>query len=221
MPDDESSPPAPDDEPVTSPEIVMFFLGPDGQPLDGDPDTATRQRTVGELYRAWRAALDDEREREDYRRHRPGDRKVQGIGRPARTGYRDEIVVTLRSDPMRAVTEAIGGAGVFQPPIARLDVDEASRATTRYELRWPVTIRVWPWQRRRAVLRLYASPSLNVSVLSLLPERPRSIARTRFLRVGLRVMNELRDRVDARVDAGTASDGHTAAAATAPRPIQR
>jgi hypothetical protein len=192
-----------DGDPVASPEIVMFFLGPDGEPLS-DPDVP-RQRTIGEVYRTWREALDEEREDEEYHRHRPPDRKVQGIGRPGKTGYRDEIVVTPRSAPMPAVTEAIEG-NLFEPPIDWLRIDLESIQTNRYELRWRVQIRISPWQRRRATLRLYASPSLNVSVLSLRPLKPRGIARTKFLRVGLRVMNRLRDRIDERVDIRSEAD---------------
>lgn len=201
MPDDEPTSLQTDDGPVASPEIVMFFLGPDGQPLS-DQDTP-RQRTIGDVYRTWRRALDEEREQDEFHRYRPPDRKVQGIGKPGKTGYRDEIVVTLRSGPLHAVTEAIEGR-LFDPPIDRLTIDPGSVETSRYELRWRALIRISPWQRRPATLRLYASPSLNVTVLSLRPFKPRGIARRSFLRVGLRVMNRLRDRVDERVAAAQA-----------------
>ncbi|MGI9643705.1 MAG: hypothetical protein ACR2O6_00165 [Ilumatobacteraceae bacterium] len=195
MPDDRPTTRTEHDDSVAPPEIVMFFLGPDGEPVE--PEAPGSQRTLSEIYRSWRASLDDEREHGEFHRRRPPDRKVQGIGRPGRTGYRDEIVVTLRADPMQAVTEAVGG-DLFDPPITRLEIDPGSLQSSRYELSWRATIRVGT-RRRAARVRLYASPSLNVSVLSLLPARPRSIARTGFLRVGLRVMNQLRDRIDERV----------------------
>ncbi len=195
MPDERPTVRTEQDDPVAPPEIVMFFLGPDGAPVE--PHAPPAPRTLGEIYRSWRAALDDEREHGEFHRRRPPDRKVQGIGRPGRTGYRDEIVVTLRADPMQAVTEAVRG-DLFDPPIARLEVDPESLESSRYELCWRATIRTGT-RRRAAKVRLYASPSLNVSVLSLLPARPRAIARTGFLRVGLRVMNQLRDRIDERV----------------------
>lgn len=205
MPHDEPTGLQTDDGPAASPEIVMFFLGPDGEPLT-DPD-GPPQRTIGDVYRTWRRAIEEEREQEEFHRYRPPDRKVQGIGKPGKTGYRDEIVVTLRSTPMHAVTEAIGGT-LFDPPINRLTIDTGSVETSRYELRWRALIQISPWQRRAATLRLYASPSLNVSVLSLRPVKPRGIARRSFLRVGLRVMNRLRDRVDERVAAAQDLDRH-------------
>jgi hypothetical protein len=75
----------------------------------------------------------------------------------------------------------------------------------RYELSWQAVLRVSPWQKRSVRLRLYASPSLNVSVLSLVPPQQRSAAKSSFLRVGLKVMNQLRDRLDERVDRASAA----------------
>lgn len=183
---------------VASDEIVMFFLGPDGEPLE--PAEEPPARTLADVYRSWRAALEAEREHEEYRRTRPVARQVQGTGRPGKVGYRDEIVVTLRSDPMRAVTEAVDG-DVFEPPIRHLEVDPESMVSSRYELNWTASIRVGLGRRRPARLRLYASPSLNVTVMSLFPLKQRPIAKASFLRRGLKVMNALRDRIDDRVDA--------------------
>jgi hypothetical protein len=44
-----------------------------------------------------------------------------------------------------------------------------------------------------------------VSVLSLVPPQQRSAAKSSFLRVGLKVMNQLRDRLDERVDRASAA----------------
>ena len=113
-------------------------------------------------------------------RNRLGPRPVQGTGRPAKSGYLDEIVVTTRSSPERAVWVAILPA-LFSPPVSRLVVDESSITSRRYELDWDARIALWPWQQRRVRLRLYASPSLNVTVLALSPTKPRPAARRRFL----------------------------------------
>ena len=180
-----------------APEIVMFFLGPDGEFLHEDPHAAPR-RTLADVRRAWRAALESEATHDPFARNRLGPRPVQGTGRPAKTGYRDEIIVTARSSPERAVAAAVR-PGLFSPPVNRLAVEESSITSRRYELAWDARIALWPWQRRRVRLRLYASPSLNVTVLALAPAKPRAAARNRFLRVGNRVMNELRDRLDAVV----------------------
>ncbi len=162
------------------------------------PSVAPR-RTLAEVGRAWRAALESEPD-DPHGRHRHGPRPVQGTGRPGRPGFRDEIVVTARSSPERAVVTAVR-SNLFSPPIERLTVDETSVASRRYELTWEARLAVWPWQRRRVRLRLYASPSLNVTVLALSPVKLRGTARRHFLTVGNRVMNELRDRLDQRADA--------------------
>jgi hypothetical protein len=180
-----------------APEIVMFFLGPDGEFLDGNPQAAPR-RTLADVRRAWHAKLETEAAHDPFARNRLGPRPVQGTGRPAKTGYRDEIVVTARSSPERAVAVAVR-SGLFSPPVSRLAVEQSSLTSRRYELAWDARITLWPWQRRPVRLRLYASPSLNVTVLSLSPPKARAAARRRFLRVGNRVMNELRDRLDAMV----------------------
>jgi hypothetical protein len=179
------------------PEIVMFFLGPDGELLDDE--TTSQPRTVGDVVRSWKTTLEAERQQPGYRRNRPDSRQVQGTGRPGRPGFRDEILVTLRSNPVLAVTEAVG-CDLFVPPIARLTVDGTSLEVDRYELSWQAVLRVFPWQKRSVRLRLYASPSLNVSVLSLIPPQQRSAAKSSFLRVGLKAMTQLRDQLDERVD---------------------
>ena len=190
-----------DEEHEALPEIVMFFLGPDGELLDDE--VTTSQRTVGDVVRSWKATLEADRQHPGYHRTRPDSRQVQGTGRPGRPGYRDEILVTLRANPVLAVTEAVNG-DLFVPPIDRLTVDDTSLEVSRYELSWQAVLRVFPWQKRRVQVRLYASPSLNVSVLSLVPPQQRSAARSSFLRVGVKTMNQLRDRIDERVDRNSA-----------------
>mgnify|MGYP001821907516 CR=1 FL=1 len=186
-----------DDRAEATPDVVMFFLGPQGEFVEDDPNAPTR-RTLADVRRAWRAALEVERRQDPYGRNRLAPRPVQGTGRPVRPGYRDEILVTSRSSPDLAVAEAVHG-DLFVPPIDRLDVDVASMRSRRYELSWNAVLRVSPWQQRRVQLRLYASPSLNVTALDLSPHRPRRTARASFLRVGNDVMNAVRDRLDDRL----------------------
>ncbi len=182
-----------------APEVVMFFLGPRGEFLDHDPNAVPR-RTLADVRRAWHAALESEARHDASGRNRLGPRPVQGTGRPAKSGFRDEIVVTARASPERAVGVAVG-AGLFSPPVDRLRVDESSITSRRYELCWEARVALRPWRHRRVRVRLYASPSLNVTVLALSPQKSRAVARRRFLRVGNRVMNDVRDRLDSLVDA--------------------
>ena len=188
-----------------TPEIVMFFLGSDGQFVDEDPSAAPR-RTIADVGRAWRATLEVERRQDPYGRNRLAPRPVQGTGRPSKPGYRDEILVTSSASPELAVAEAVRGE-FFDPPLSRLVVDVESLRSRRYELSWDATLQVWPWQRRPVTVRMYASPSLNVTALAMSPPKPRRVARPRFLRVGNRVMTSLRDRLDQRIRASTSANG--------------
>jgi hypothetical protein len=174
-------------------DFVMFFLGPDGEFLEHEA-AAAPHRTVAEIGRAWRALLEsDPRAHAHSRRLDP--RLVQGTGRPTRGGYRDEIVVTACASPESAVAVAVGST-LFSPPIRRLAVDESSLTSRRYELGWDALVTLRPWHRRRVRVRLYASPSLNVTVLAMSPVTSRPSATRRFLAVGNQTMNDLRDRLD-------------------------
>lgn|GEM_PF-630070 len=194
-----------DDRAEATPEIVMFFLGPEGELVDADPNSPPR-RTLADVRRAWRTALEVERRQDPFGRNRLAPRPVQGSGRPARPGYRDEILVTSRRSPDLAVAEAVRG-DLFEPPLDRLEVDAASLRSRRYELSWDATLRVRPWGHRPVRVRLYASPSLNVTALAMSPQRPRRAARSSFLRVGNSVMNALRDRLDERLASGGGHPG--------------
>ena len=156
------------------PEIVMFFLGPDGEFLDEDPHAAPR-RTIADVRRAWHTAS------------KPRRRTIRSRGiasardRSRAPDVRPSPATSTRSSsprcssPERAVSVAILPA-LFSPPVSRLDVDESSITSRRYELDWDARIALWPWQQRRVRLRLYASPSLNVTVLALSPTKARPAA---------------------------------------------
>ena len=182
------------DDVEADPDIVMFFLGPDGALLD-DAGDAPARRTLADVRRAWRAALESESP-DPTGRNRLEPRPVQGSGRPSAHGHRDEIVMTAHARPDLAVAAAVRD-GFFTPAFDRLQVDASSVRSRRYELAWDARIAVWAWQRRPVRLRLYASPSHNVTVLALSPVKTRRSARRRFLRIGNRVLAAVRDRLDA------------------------
>lgn len=183
------------DDVEADPEIVMFLLGADGTLLDDAGDPRPR-RTIADVRRAWRAALESEAP-DPTGRHRLAPRAVQGTGRPSTHGHRDEIVATARARPEHAVAAAVR-PDFFVPPIDRLHVDRSSIRTRRYELTWEARLTLRIWHRRPVRLRLYSSPSHNVTVLALSPVKARAAARRRFLRIGNRTLAEVRDRLDAR-----------------------
>jgi hypothetical protein len=118
------------------------------------------------------------------------------------TGHRygcfEEILVTFVGHPRESVPDVVPGT-VFQAERRRLRVDPTSLYVEDNELRWAATLRThrW-WWRRRATLRMFGSPSTNVTVLTLTPTRPHRLATRAFVRQGRRAMTELRDRIDRR-----------------------
>lgn len=178
-------------------DIVMFLLGPDGRLLDDEPSERSGW-TMADVVRAFHDSKRTELAHDPLGRGRLGPRSVQGTGRPVKPGYRDEIMVTMRSSPAAAVAQAVRG-DFLDPSIPRLQVDRTSLSSTRYEVSWVARFRAGVWRTREVRIRLYPSPSLNVTAMAMTPCRPRRIARNSFLRVGRRVMGELRDRLDDEV----------------------
>lgn len=125
----------------------------------------------------------------------PGARVVRGLDEPRRSGLPEEILVTLHADPGRAADVAVRG-GLLARGTGRLQVEATSLSARHNELRWTATLQTTPWRRRPATLRLYGSPSHNVTILTLTPHRARRVATRSFLRIGMRSMTDLRDRLD-------------------------
>ena len=181
-----------------SPEIVMFFLGPDGEFLADDPHAAPRH-TLADVRRAWHAALESEAAHDPFAAQPAGPATGAGhrtsvqVGLPRRDRrHRECEPGSARSRPRSCPSCSRRPSAVCSSTSRRSRAAATSSPGTR-------GLALWPWQHRPVRLRLYASPSLNVTVLALSPAKARPAARRRFLRVGNRVMNELRDRVDAAV----------------------
>jgi hypothetical protein len=174
----------------------MFVLGADGEPVLDPPDrpAPTLRERLG-LMPTVPPIAEIEQTRP---RLTPAGRVGHGLDEPRRSGFPEEILVTLHADPVAAARRALDGA-VFERPPSRLQVDRGSLRARRNDLLWRCTLRTGRWRRRPAMIRLYGSPSSNVTVLTLSPDRPRRIAARGFLRVGLRTMTELRDRLAAEV----------------------
>ena len=122
-----------------------------------------------------------------------------GFERPSRSGYPEEIQLTLRSRP-RIAKQAAAGMAEFDSTARRLRVDASTMRESDRELSWDVVLRAPLWRRRRATLRLFASPSSNVSVLTLVPTKPHRVAHKHFIRAGLRALAAVCERIDAEVD---------------------
>jgi hypothetical protein len=189
-----------DEGPSTLP-IVVVDLGP-------DETVALDRRDGGELGRP--ASRPVSRGLADYvdphvtdlmqdwhRRFIPAAAPIRPVGfEPVRrTGHPEEILVTLRSRP--TVARAIAAdVEVFGPGLRRLRVDAATIRRDQRELSWDAVLRAPLWRRRRATLKLFASPSSNVAVLTLTPKRPRRAAGHGFIRAGVRALHDICERID-------------------------
>ena len=127
-------------------------------------------------------------------RHRP--HAGVGVDRPRRTGYVEEVVVTLATPPAAMRRAAIGDR-LHSTPARRLEIDRESRRIMAREVRWRARLRTGPLRHRWATLRFYTSPSANVSVLSLVPARPHRVYTGAFIRAGLRALAEMTEQLDA------------------------
>lgn len=137
----------------------------------------------------------------------PPSRPV-GFEQPARAGHPEEILVTLRCRPTIAREIAVEGA-VFGPRLARLAVAVESLSCDERELSWDVVLRAPIWRRRRSTMRLFASPSANVSILTLTPKRPHRMATNSFIRAGIRALHAVGNRIDIAAEARGALIEHS------------
>lgn len=176
----------------------MFFVGEDGAPVVEHDEPSEPRPPLAE--RLGIAPTDPPIPDIDQTKANlvPGMRPGQGFDEPRRTGFHEEILVTLHADPVDSIQAALT-SDALAAAAPRLRVDDDSLAARRNELRWTATLRTVLWRRRRAHLRVYGSPSANVTVLTLSPLRPRKVATRSFLRRGMRAMTDLRDDLDQKV----------------------
>jgi hypothetical protein len=171
------------------PDLVIWFPGPDGEPIERLPPRSTEE-VLRDAYHTVKPKLDQVRERGPTRGFRPGG----FADRPARTGVRGEVVTSLLVRPARALGIAEDG-GLFDPPLSGVRIDERSALPGGPGLVWPVTVRTGLLTRTRATLRLQSSPSANLTVLELLPTRLSRWRERSFVRVGVAAVDQLAGRL--------------------------
>ena len=102
-------------------------------------------------------------------------------------------MVTLLAHPVEAVESMVEHDLLDR--LERVEVDRDSEQRANQQLSWDARLRTTPWSSRPARLRLYGSPSSNVTILTLTPRRSRRFGSGRFLRAGLSSMFALRDAI--------------------------
>lgn len=155
---------------------------------------ATRRRSLVELFGDPVGLLVVDDAGLQHRRRGDGARSGPGIDQARTAGCREEIQVALLAHPVVAA-ELIDDLKLLAD-VKGLRVDDTSRESVRKQITWTATVRTTPWSRRRARLRLYGSPSSNVTVLTLTPVRSRRWGARLFLRIGLASMFTVRRRVE-------------------------
>jgi hypothetical protein len=126
--------------------------------------------------------------------------RAVGFERRSRSGHAEEIQLTLRSRPRVAQPTACE-MGDLDSTARRLRVDASTLRHNERELSWDAVLRAPIWRRRKVTLKLFASPSSNVSVVTLVPMKPHRVARKHFLRTGIRALEAVSRHIDAEVDA--------------------
>jgi hypothetical protein len=163
-------------------------------------DLAARRRTLVEMFGEPVGSLVAEQVSLQHRR-RGDSRSGAPIDQARTAGCREEIQVSVLAHPVVAA-ELIDDLMLLHD-LAGVSVDESSRESHRKQITWDARVRTTPWSHRRARLRLYGSPSSNVTVLTLTPIRSRRRGTRLFLRAGLASMFDVRTRVErALVDVG-------------------
>lgn len=167
------------------PEIVVYVPGPDGEPVElPEPPTA------GESLRVLGSRVGTRLEHVRDVHAATGQRLGPVTDRPDRRGASEEVLVPLLLDPARAA-EAVLDGSLFESPLGQLWVIPESMCSDHRGLSWEARVRTGLFTRRAATLRLYPSPSANVTVLELIPDRPRLVRTRAFVRVGVGAMREL------------------------------
>ncbi len=123
--------------------------------------------------------------------NRPGPSLLQSD----RKGAGDDVIHAVLADPVVAITAMLDGQALA-PPLAGLGVDLKSRVADHRGVTWDASVRPAFAVRRRPVrLRVYPSPSTNITFIELIPDRPRSTGRSGFVRRGTTIVETLGNRL--------------------------
>lgn len=117
--------------------------------------------------------------------------------RPTRAGRGEDVVAPVPVLPGPA-SRALNNGELFDEPLPGLNVDVDSLVVGAHGSSWNATV---SWGRlrrrtRRATLRAYPSRSANLTVLELVPTRPRLIHTRAFIRAGVPAIATLCSRIN-------------------------
>lgn len=174
------------------PELEVFAVDDEGR-LHGHEDQLPTALDIIRMVRDAARELHDQARSERARTaaNRPGPSMLQSD----RKGAGDDIIHAVRADPAVAISAMLAG-GPLRPPIGGLRVAPASLVADHRGLTWLAWVRPRGSARRRRVrLRVYPSPSTNVTFIELIPDRPRRRRSAAFIRTGARIAESLGNRL--------------------------
>lgn len=175
--------------------VEVFGVGPDGELIE------IRSRAD----RAWNGNTSDHDGPEQVLptyRARPGLRPGGYEDRMGRSGGQEDVMTPVAVLPGIA-SRALHSGVLFERPIPGLSVDQESLEADARGSTWKATVECGRFRRRprKATLRAYPTPSLNLTILELVPTRPRLIHTRSFVTVGVEAIVTLSERlIEGRAD---------------------
>lgn len=185
------------------PDHLVIMTAAERRRIDAERREQDRRRTLVELFGEPVGSLAAEPDAVHHRRRGDAMRNGDMVDQRRAAGCLEEIQVSVLAHPVDAV-EYIADHELLDG-IGSLVVDPSSEERADKQIAWNAGLRTTPWSQRAARLRLYGSPSANVTVITLTPCRSRRFGVRLFLRSGLRVLFELQEQVEQ----GLAHSGRT------------
>lgn len=174
------------------PTIEMFAIGPDGEPIGPEP---TPRAVAVDVWEQMEAVAEPGHEPRHFQA-KAGSRLGTPGGRVARRRSPEDVVQPSSIRP-HAAERAILDGSLFTEPLPRLNVDQRSLVINDFGATWKTTLRTGFLRRRHARLRIYPSPSQNLTVLALIPTRRRRRSHgERFVRNGVSAIQTLSRRLE-------------------------
>lgn len=171
------------------PIAVACWIDEDGNPLE-PPEPIEPSQALGDLSH-W---LAHQVESAGEIHATAGPRLGPPPERTRRTGSSEEVIAPMHLRPQAAV-KAVRRGGAFDRPLRHMRLHRDSFATNGVSLTWLTTLRTGLFRRRAATLRIGPSPSGNLTVLQLVPQKPRRYRTGAFVQAGLPAVDEICDRL--------------------------
>lgn len=178
------------------PDDQIIMTAAEHRRIATERELAARRRRLVELFGEPVGAVAEQGEAFRHRRRSDAQRGGVPLDQRRSAGCREEIQVTMLCHPVTAV-ELIADHDLLSLA-PRIEVDRSTEQRLAKQIAWDAVLRTTPCTSRPARLRLYGSPSSNVTVLTLTPRRSRRLGVRMFLGAGLASLSTLRDAVEAR-----------------------